>query len=101
MERDTVEWVDLLTANNVPSGAILGLGEALAQPQVKHRKTLEDVEVEGIGTIPLFNLTAKFSETPGDITKPPPMLSAHTEEVLAGIGITAEEMADLKTRNII
>jgi formyl-CoA transferase len=43
VERDTVEWVDLLNANNVPSGAILGLGEALGQPQVKHRETLKDV----------------------------------------------------------
>jgi formyl-CoA transferase len=101
MDRGTMEWVDLLNARSVPSGAILGLREALTQPQVRHRETLRDVEVEGIGSIPLFNLTAKFSETPGGITGPPPRLSAHTEEILAGIGVTAEEMADLKSRNII
>jgi crotonobetainyl-CoA:carnitine CoA-transferase CaiB-like acyl-CoA transferase len=97
----STEWVDLLNASGVPSGAILGLGDALGQPQVKHRETLKDVEVEGIGDIPLFNLTAKFSETPGDITGPPPRLSAHTDEVLGGIGVTAQELADLKARDII
>ena len=52
-------------------------------------------------TIPLFNLTAKFSATPGDITAPPPRISEHTEEVLAGIGITAEEVAILKEQGVV
>jgi formyl-CoA transferase len=100
-ERPTGEWVELLNANDVPSGAILSLGEALKQPQIKHRQTLKDVPVEGIGTIPLFTLTAKFEKTPGDITSPPPRLSAHTAEVLAGIGITEEEVAALKAKKVI
>jgi len=100
-ERPTDEWVELLNANDVPSGAILSLGEALKQPQIKHRETLKDVPVEGIGTIPLFTLTAKFEKTPGDITSPPPRLSAHTAEILAGIGITEEEVAALKAKKVI
>ena len=100
-ERTTEEWVELLNANDVPSGAILSLGDALKQPQVKHRQTLKDVEVEGIGSIPLFTLTAKFEQTPGDITSPPPRLSAHTAEVLAGIGITEDELTALKAKHVI
>ena len=100
-ERKTDEWVELLNANDVPSGAILSLREALQQPQVKHRETLKDVPVEGIGSIPLFTLTAKFEKTPGDITSPPPRLSAHTAEVLAEIGITEDEMAALKEKRVI
>jgi formyl-CoA transferase len=100
-ERGTKEWVELLNANGVPSGAILSLEDALKQPQIKHRETLKDVPVEGIGTIPLFTLTAKFEKTPGDITSPPPRLSAHTAEVLAGIGITKDELAALKAKHVI
>jgi len=100
-ERATDEWVELLNAHDVPSGAILSLGDALKQPQIKHRQTLKDVQVEGIGSIPLFTLTAKFEKTPGDITSPPPRLSAHTAEVLAGIGITEDEVAALKAKNVI
>jgi len=100
-ERGTDEWVELLNANGVPSGAILSLRDALQQPQIKHRETLKDVSVEGIGSIPLFNLTAKFERTPGDITSPPPRLSAHTAEVLASIGITEDELAELKTNHVI
>jgi len=38
-ERPTADWVDLLNARDIPSGAILGLEEALTQPQVRHRQT--------------------------------------------------------------
>jgi len=100
-QRGTDEWVTLLNANDVPSGAILSLRDALQQPQIKHRQTLQDVPVEGIGNIPLFTLTAKFEQTPGGITSPPPRLSAHTAEVLAGIGITEDELAALKARHVI
>lgn len=99
--RGTQEWVALLNQNGVPSGAILSLREALQQPQVKHRETLKDVSIEGIGSIPLFSLTAKFEKTPGAITSPPPRLSAHTEEILAGIGITKDEVAALKAKQIV
>ncbi len=99
-ERDTREWVECLNARDVPSGEILGLEAALRQPQVKHRGTLCDVPVEGIGTIPLFGLTAKFEKTPGQITSPPPRLGAHTAEVLAGVGVGPEALAQLKSRGI-
>jgi len=85
----------------VPCGEILSLEDALKQPQIKHRETLQDVLVEGIGTIPLFALTAKFEQTPGEITSPPPRLSAHTAEVLAGIGITQDELAAMKAEHVI
>jgi len=101
IQRGTQEWVELLNASGVPSGAILSLKDALQQPQIKHRETLKEVPVEGIGSIPLFTLTAKFEQTPGDITSPPPRLSAHTAEVLGGIGITKDELAALKTKQVI
>jgi formyl-CoA transferase len=100
-ERPTAEWVDLLNARDVPSGAILSLEEALRQPQIRHRQTLRDVPVEGIGTLPLFGLTALFEKTPGEITAPPPRLSAHTAEVLGGLGIGPEEVAALKAKGVV
>jgi formyl-CoA transferase len=99
--RPTKEWVDVLNAKDVPSGEILSLDEALKQPQVQHRGTLKQVPVEGLGTLPLFGLTAKFEKTPGDITAPPPRLSAHTAEVLAGVGVSPEELATLKSKGIV
>ncbi len=97
----TVVWVERLNARDVPTGAILGLGEALRQPQMRHRGTLKDVPVEGIGTIPLFGLSAQFEKTPGAITGPPPRLSAHTEEVLAEAGCAGAELSALRAKGVV
>jgi crotonobetainyl-CoA:carnitine CoA-transferase CaiB-like acyl-CoA transferase len=99
--RPTDEWVEALNARDVPSGAILGLEDALHQPQARHRGVLEEVPVEGVGAVRLFGLTAKFEKTPGGINAPPPRLGAHTAEVLTGIGVTADELAALKAKGAI
>ena len=54
--KSTKEWVRILNAKDVPSGEILGLDEALHQPQIAHRGTLQTVDAPGIGPLPLFNL---------------------------------------------
>ena len=95
-ERPTAEWVDLLNGRDVPSGDILGLDAALHQPQAAHRKVLEEIEVPGIGKVPLFNLTAKLERTPGVLDAPPPRLGAHTEEVLGRIGVSPDRVAELR-----
>jgi len=99
--RPTAEWVDLLNARDVPSGAILPLGEALTQPQVQHRGVLQQVGVEGIGDVRIFALTALFEKGSGDITSPPPRLGAHTAEILGGIGLKAGELDALKAGGVI
>jgi crotonobetainyl-CoA:carnitine CoA-transferase CaiB-like acyl-CoA transferase len=99
--RPTAEWVELLNARDVPSGAILGLEEALAQPQVGHRQALRDVAIEGLGTYKLFGLTAQFAKTPGAITAAPPRLGADTDAVLETLGVPAAERAALKAKGVV
>jgi formyl-CoA transferase len=100
-QMPTAHWVEVLNAKGVPSGEILGLEAALNAPQVQHREVIQTIQAEGIGDIQLFNLTAKFDRTPGTVDSPPPSLSAHTEEVLAGIGYSEEEVADLRKRGVV
>ncbi len=99
--RTTAEWVSALNARGVPSGEILGLGSALSQPQIAHRKTLRDVPVPGIGTVQLFGLTARFSRSKAEIDSPPPRLSADSEEILAGAGYSKAEIAELRKKGIV
>jgi len=100
-ERTTEQWVETLNAKGVPSGAILSLEAALNQPQVQHRGTLGTVHAEGIGDLRLFNLTALFEKTPGKVEAPPPRLGEHTEDILAGIGYTKDEIAQLRQKGTV
>ncbi|MEK6756215.1 MAG: CaiB/BaiF CoA-transferase family protein [Bacteroidota bacterium] len=101
VERQTDYWVEELNKNDVPSGAILSLEAALSQEQVKHRSTFGAINVEGVGELQLFNLTAKFSKTPGCVEAPPPKLGQHTEEVLEAVGYSNEEIKKFKEAKII
>jgi len=100
-QKPTAHWVDVLNAKGIPSGDILGLEAALLQPQSEFRHVIENVAEPGIGELKLFNLTAKFSETPGQIEAPPPRLSAHTGEILAGLGYTPEQVAQFKEKGAV
>ena len=100
-EKETAYWVELLNKNDVPSGAILGLEAALNQPQVEHRKTLQKVSVDGVGDLRLFGLSAKLEKTPGGIDTPPPRLSAHTNDILGGLGYSADDIKRLKEAKVI
>ncbi len=101
-EKPTEEWVTLLNKAGVPSGAILSLEEALLQPQAEHRQTFNEVRVDTLDRdVKLFNMTAKFSETPGMVETPPPTLSQHTNEILNSIGYSADDIEKLKENGVV
>jgi crotonobetainyl-CoA:carnitine CoA-transferase CaiB-like acyl-CoA transferase len=100
-QKPTAHWVDVFNTKGIPSGAILTLQEALAQPQVQHRGTIQTIEEPGIGPLRLFNLSAQFSETPGSLDTPPPRLGAHTDALLTEIGYTQEQIASLRAKKAI
>jgi CoA:oxalate CoA-transferase len=100
-EKPTAHWVEALNKKGVPSGEILSLQEALAAPQIAYRQTIQTVVEPGIGPLKLFNLTARFEETPGSIDAPPPRLSAHTDQLLKELGYTDTEIAAFRAQKII
>jgi crotonobetainyl-CoA:carnitine CoA-transferase CaiB-like acyl-CoA transferase len=100
-QNTTAHWVEVLNARGIPSGDIVSMEAALTSEQAKHRGVIAEIEQPGIGSIKIINMTAKFSRTPGTIETPPPILSEHTEAILAELGYTVEEQKVLKEKMII
>ncbi len=100
-QKPTRFWVEALNAKDVPSGEILGLEEALRQPQIQHREVLRKVQVAGVGEIEVFGLTAFFEKTPGSVDAPPPALGEHNALVYGHLGLGEGELTELKSKGVI
>jgi crotonobetainyl-CoA:carnitine CoA-transferase CaiB-like acyl-CoA transferase len=54
-----------------------------------------------MGTVPMHAVVPRLSATPGEIRTPAPALGEHTGDILGALGLSASEIADLRTRKII
>ena len=100
-QKSTDFWVRELNAKDVPSGEILSLEAALRQPQIQHRKVLRKVNVEDVGEVEVFGLTALFEKTPGSVDSGPPTLGQHNAGVYAAIGLGEADLQALKAKGVI
>ncbi len=102
--RTTDEWIEMLEAAGVPCGPINTLERVFADAQVAARDMAIEMDYPPIrgGTVGLAANPAKMSETPLSYRRAPPTLGQHSDEVLSEIlGLDEEEIAALRTREII
>jgi formyl-CoA transferase len=99
--KDSAAWIEIFNKAGVPAGPIYSIDQVFADPQVKHLKMAQTVHSDAVGDIALVAQAVGLSRTPSTFAVAPPERSEHTEEVLAEIGLSAGEIADLRKRNVI
>ena len=86
LTRDADDWVADLQAVSVPAGPINDLADVFGDPQVRHREMLLEMPHPTLGNIQQTGLPIKFSETPGVLDQPPPLLGEHNRQILTRLG---------------
>ena len=92
----TEELCQRLDAEEVPFAKVNALDEVADDPQVRHRGSISEMEHESGGTVRLPNPPARFGRTPAEIRYLSPMLGQHTDEVLAELGHSGDDIASLR-----
>ncbi len=93
-ERD--HWLAALEGVGVPAGPINTLDQVYEDPHVLARGMKRELPHPAAGKVPMAASPLKFSGSPVEYRRPPPMLGEHTGQVLAErLGLSAEEIQAL------
>ncbi|WP_322997291.1 CaiB/BaiF CoA-transferase family protein [Castellaniella sp.] len=100
--RTTAQWIQALESCAVPCGPINTLDQVFADEQVLARGLRIEMPHPQVGQASLVASPIRLSETPVDYRLPPPVLGAHTDDVLAEVlGLDASALAALRTAGTI
>ena len=91
-------WVETLLAAGIPAGPILSYPEAFGSEHAQARNMRMEIDHPIEGTVPNIGFAVKLSGTPQQVRRHPPLLGEHNAEVLAELGISADEQAELKAQ---
>jgi crotonobetainyl-CoA:carnitine CoA-transferase CaiB-like acyl-CoA transferase len=95
------EWEVRLRANDLMYGPILSPLDVLDDPQALANNFFDTIEQPNYGPLRLINEPIRFVQDPASIQSVVPALGEHTEEVLAGLGYSAEQITEMKAKKIV
>lgn len=85
----------------IAAAHVMGIEEALEDEHLLARKMVINVEDPGVGPIKLVGNPIKLSESKPVTNIPSPLLGENTEEILAEIGYTEEDINQLREEGVI
>jgi formyl-CoA transferase len=99
--RTVDEAVEECAKEGIPCAKVRTYAEAARDPHTLERDMLQQVAQEDGKLAPITGPAAKFSRTPTRIRSGAAALGAHTDEILAELGIDADARKRLRTAGII
>jgi crotonobetainyl-CoA:carnitine CoA-transferase CaiB-like acyl-CoA transferase len=100
--HDLQYWLDALAECGVPAGPIRNIGEVFDDPYATERQLKRSLLHDAAGEIPTVANPVNFSATPVQYNLAPPLLGAHTQEILLQeLGYSESEVRSLDERGVI
>jgi crotonobetainyl-CoA:carnitine CoA-transferase CaiB-like acyl-CoA transferase len=101
-ERSCAEALAELEKASIVAGQVYSPQQALDDDHIRAARLLEERDYPGLDrTVPLAPTPIDLSETPGTYRRPAPLLGEHTEQILAGLGYDAAEIAALRAERVV
>jgi formyl-CoA transferase len=94
------EATDILNKYDIPCGPILSMKEIAEEPSLRKTGTVVEVDHPKRGKYLTVGNPIKMSDSATDVTRSP-LLGEHTDQVLAELGYSAEQVAELRTSGAI
>ena len=100
-ERSTAEVLEAFENAQAAVAPVYDVRGVLADPQYEAIGTIRTVDDDELGPVKMQNVLFRLSETPGDIRWAGRAHGRDTDDVLADIGITPDQLAQLRERGIV
>jgi len=101
-ERTNASAVEALSRAGIPCGELLSPAELLENEHVLEAAMFQAVEYPGVpSAAPVADHPVRYSKTPVGRFGRAPMLGEHTDEILAEIGYTAEDINVLRESGVV
>ena len=99
--HDVAEVLAALDAASVPAGRIYTVADIAADPHYLARGMLETVRMADGSELTVPGIVPKLSRTPGGHRRNAPDVGQDTDAVLREIGLTPEQIAELRRRGVV
>lgn len=101
-DKTLAEALAALETARIPASPVNSPRQALQDETIKAANVIHWMDYPGAPKkVPIFATPVSLSRTPPEIHTRPPLTGEHTDEILAGIGLDAHAIADLRRRKIV
>lgn len=100
LDNTTAEWIAALEPQGVLCGEIRSFEKATRDPQTSANEMIVEMDHPRAGKMQLLGTPVRLHSTPATYRTPPPDLGADNKTVLAELGYTTEQIADLERQGI-
>ena len=97
----TAHWIERLEAAGVPCAPVLTRSVLLDHPQIVASESIVEIDHPVAGRLRQARHAARFGATPAGFHRPAPDLGEHTREILTDIGLSPEEIVELRAAGIV
>jgi crotonobetainyl-CoA:carnitine CoA-transferase CaiB-like acyl-CoA transferase len=99
--RPAREWMELLQGAGIPCAPIQSIDQVFGHPQVRAREMVVEMPHPSAEKVKLVGSPLKLSRTPVTYRRHPPLAGEHTQEILAELGYSEEEIEKLRREGVI